>query len=129
MVAKVHIRNVPDDQHQKIKTRAALAGMSISEYLLRETERSLAPAYPGGLLQRLRSHGKGNLSDSVVEAVAAEREGWLSYLTLRLLWRPCDSEQANSGALCSGGGLLIQPNRGPDQSKAAILLWCRPAIL
>jgi len=30
----VQIRNVPEDLHRKLKARAALAGMSISEYLL-----------------------------------------------------------------------------------------------
>jgi hypothetical protein len=75
MAVMVQIRNVPDDLHRKLKARAALAGMSISEYLLREIERSLARPTPEELLKRLRSHGKVNLTDSVVEAVAAEREG------------------------------------------------------
>ena len=75
MAVMVQIRNVPDDLHRKLKARAALAGMSISEYLLREIERSLARPTPEELLQRLRSHGKVNLADSVVEAVVAEREG------------------------------------------------------
>lgn len=75
MAVMVQIRNVPDDLHRKLKARAALAGMSISEYLLREIERSLARPTPEELLQRLRSHGKVNLADSIVEAVAAEREG------------------------------------------------------
>jgi plasmid stability protein len=75
MAVMVQIRNVPDDLHRKLKARAALAGMSISEYLLREIERSLARPTPEELLKRLRSHGKVNLADSVVEAVAAEREG------------------------------------------------------
>ncbi|MGH8586426.1 MAG: FitA-like ribbon-helix-helix domain-containing protein [Gammaproteobacteria bacterium] len=43
----VQIRNVPDDLHRKLKARAALAGMSISEYLLREIEKSRA-SHPGG---------------------------------------------------------------------------------
>jgi antitoxin FitA len=75
MAVMVQIRNVPDDLHRKIKARAALAGMSISEYLLREIERSLARPTPEELLQRLRSHGRVELSESVAAAVAAEREG------------------------------------------------------
>lgn len=74
MAVTVQIRNVPDDLHRKLKARAALAGMSISEYLLREIERSFDRPTPEEILQRLRSHGKVNLADSVVEAVAAERE-------------------------------------------------------
>ncbi len=49
--------------------------MSISEYLLREMERSLARPTPEELLQRLESRGPVALTESVAEAVAAEREG------------------------------------------------------
>ena len=48
MAVTVQIRNVPDDVHRKLKARAALAGMSISEYLLRELERSFLRFHPGG---------------------------------------------------------------------------------
>jgi plasmid stability protein len=75
MAVMVQIRNVPDDLHRKLKSRAALAGMSISEYLLREMERSLARPTPKELLERLRSHGKVHLTESVADTVAAEREG------------------------------------------------------
>ena len=75
MSVMVQIRNVPDDLHRKLKARAALAGMSISEYLLREIKHSLARPTPEELLQRLRSHGRVDLTESVADAVAAEREG------------------------------------------------------
>lgn len=75
MAIMVQIRNVPDELHRRLKARAALAGMSISEYLLREMERSLARPTPAELLQRLRSRGRVTLTESVAEAVAAEREG------------------------------------------------------
>lgn len=32
----IQIRNVPEDLHRKLKARAATAGMSLSDYLLRE---------------------------------------------------------------------------------------------
>jgi len=32
----IQIRNVPDDLHRRLKARAALAGFSLSEYLLHE---------------------------------------------------------------------------------------------
>lgn len=41
MSTMIQIRNVPSDLHRKLKARAALAGMSLSEYLLREV-RSVA---------------------------------------------------------------------------------------
>jgi plasmid stability protein len=35
----VQIRNVPDELHRKFKARAALEGLSLSDYLLRELRR------------------------------------------------------------------------------------------
>jgi plasmid stability protein len=74
MAVLVQIRNVPEDLHRKLKARAALAGMSISEYLLQEIEKSLARPTPEELRQRLRQHGRVDLSEPVAKAVAAERE-------------------------------------------------------
>ncbi|HEY0510907.1 MAG TPA: hypothetical protein VGH73_03325 [Thermoanaerobaculia bacterium] len=75
MSVMVQIRNVPDELHRKLKSRAALAGMSISEYLLREMERSLERPTREELLQRLRGRERVDLRESVAAAVAAEREG------------------------------------------------------
>ena len=36
MPKMIQIRNVPDDLHQRLKSRAARAGMSLSDYLLNE---------------------------------------------------------------------------------------------
>jgi len=36
MTVMVQIRNVPDALHRTLKARAALAGMSLSDYLLAE---------------------------------------------------------------------------------------------
>ncbi len=36
MPKMIQIRNVPDDLHRRLKSRAALAGMSLSDYLLNE---------------------------------------------------------------------------------------------
>jgi antitoxin FitA len=36
MVKMIQVRNVPVDLHRKLKSRAALEGMSLSDYLLRE---------------------------------------------------------------------------------------------
>lgn len=32
----IQLRNVPDDLHRRLKSRAAMAGMSLSDYLLGE---------------------------------------------------------------------------------------------
>ncbi len=36
MTAMIQIRNVPETLHRELKSRAALAGMSLSDYLLNE---------------------------------------------------------------------------------------------
>ncbi len=36
MSVMIQIRNVPDSLHRRLKARAALAGMSLSDYLLAE---------------------------------------------------------------------------------------------
>ena len=41
MSKMLQIRNVPDDLHARLKARAAYAGMSMSDYVLREIRRSL----------------------------------------------------------------------------------------
>ena len=38
MSRMLQIRNVPDEIHRRLKSRAALAGMSMSDYVLREIE-------------------------------------------------------------------------------------------
>jgi antitoxin FitA len=37
-MAHIQIRNVPPELHRKLKIRAAEAGMTLSDYLLREAE-------------------------------------------------------------------------------------------
>ena len=75
MATMVQIRNVPDELHRKLKSRAALAGMSISEYLLRELERTLERPTREELLERLRSREPFEPRESIAALVAAEREG------------------------------------------------------
>jgi antitoxin FitA len=36
MSAMIQLRNVPDSLHRELKSRAALAGMSLSDYLINE---------------------------------------------------------------------------------------------
>ena len=42
MSKMLRIRNVPDEVHRRLKSRAALADMSMSEYVLREIEQVLS---------------------------------------------------------------------------------------
>jgi plasmid stability protein len=71
----VQIRNVPDEVHAKLKARAAQAGTSISEYLLREVERSIERPTREEMLARLRSRPSVEPSGPIADLVAAERQG------------------------------------------------------
>lgn len=70
----IQIRNVPDDLHGTLKARAALAGMSLSDFLLEEIRRSVERPTVSELRQRLRSRQRTNLSMSPADAVRAERD-------------------------------------------------------
>lgn len=69
----VQIRNVPEDLHRELKARAALAGMSVSEYLLQELRRSLERPTREELLRRLAKRSPTRLRPAPAEAVRAER--------------------------------------------------------
>jgi plasmid stability protein len=51
----IQIRNVPDDLHRKLKARAAAAGLSLSDYLLRMAERDAARLTMAELQARLQT--------------------------------------------------------------------------
>lgn len=70
----IQIRNVPDDIHRRVKARAALAGMSMSEYILRELTKSLQRPTRQEILDRLSRLPRLELSPSPAEAIREERE-------------------------------------------------------
>ena len=75
MATMIQLRHVPDDLHRKLKARAAEAGMSLSDYLLREirdvAERPTIEELRARLANRTPVHPKL----SPAQAVRAEREG------------------------------------------------------
>lgn len=70
----LQIRNVPETMHRALKARAALAGMSLSEYLLGELRRSLERPTRDELLRRLAEREPVSLRPPPAAAVRAERE-------------------------------------------------------
>ena len=74
MTVMVQIRNVPEALHRRLKSRAVLAGMSLSDYLLGEL-REVAERPTIDEL-RARLHGRAETAPSVppAEAVRAERD-------------------------------------------------------
>ena len=69
----VQIRNVPVEIHRRLKARAALEGLSMSDYVLREVVRSLERPSRAEVIERLRNRPRLKLGDEVVAAVREER--------------------------------------------------------
>ena len=75
MGVMIQIRNVPEDLHRKLKSRAALAGMSLSDYLLDEVRRIAELPTPEEMRERLRQLGSTDIKgDTIADMVRAERD-------------------------------------------------------
>ena len=73
MPTMLQVRNVPDRTHRTLKARAALAGLSLSDYVLRELESLAARPTREDLLLRLRERSPTQVSAPVAEVLARER--------------------------------------------------------
>ena len=74
MSMMVQIRNVPEALHRRLKARAAMEGMSMSLYILREIEKSLARPSRRALLQAIREQPEIALDQSPADLLHEERE-------------------------------------------------------
>ena len=74
MGVMVQIRNVPDALHRRLKSRAALAGMSLSDYLLSEIRQVAARPTLDELRARLHQRPSTSPSVAPADAVRAERD-------------------------------------------------------
>jgi plasmid stability protein len=74
MNAMIQIRNVPEALHRELKSRAALAGMSLSDYLLNEIRQVAERPTLDQLRARLASRAPITPSLAPAEAVRAERD-------------------------------------------------------
>jgi plasmid stability protein len=70
----IQVRNVPEDMHRRLKARAALAGMSLSDYILAELRRTLERPTRQELLERLATRPAVRLKPRPAAVIAAERE-------------------------------------------------------
>jgi plasmid stability protein len=70
----IQIRNVPEALHRRLKSRAALAGTSLSDYLLSEIRQVAQRPTIDELRARLRSRAETVPAVSPAEAVRAERD-------------------------------------------------------
>ena len=73
MSKMVQIRNVPDRLHRTLKARAAMAGLSLSDYLIRELELSIRYPTLEELRARLAARRPVDSPQSTVEWIREER--------------------------------------------------------
>ena len=74
MPKMIQLRHVPDDLHRKLKARAALEGLSLSDYLLQEVRRVAERPALAELRHRLAHRAPVATRLSTAKAVRAERD-------------------------------------------------------
>jgi antitoxin FitA len=74
MSRMIQLRNVPDSLHRTLKARAAMAGMSLSDYLLAEIRSLVDRPTLAELQERVRRRGGVTLPVPAADAVRRERE-------------------------------------------------------
>jgi len=74
MPVMVQIRNVPSELHRELKARAALEGMSLSDYLLRELRHALDRPTLDEMRERLSRRQSARPHPAPAVAVRAERK-------------------------------------------------------
>lgn len=70
----VQIRHVPDAVHRRLKKKAAEAGQSLSEYLLREMERVARRPTAKEMEERLAALPPVPMPESAADIIRAGRE-------------------------------------------------------
>lgn len=74
MSKMIQIRNVPDALHRRLKARSAMAGMSLSDYLLAEIRLLGERPTIEEMLARLQTRPAVDPSESPADAIRAERD-------------------------------------------------------
>ena len=67
------MRNVSPDLHRKLKSRAALAGMSLSDYLVDIIRRDADRPTVDELVERLRSRTPVDVTESAADEIRRQR--------------------------------------------------------
>jgi plasmid stability protein len=70
----IQIRNVPDRLHRKLKARAALAGMTLSDYLRVELERILERPTRAEVVERVAEREPIELEPSAAKLIREGRD-------------------------------------------------------
>lgn len=70
----IQLRDVPDSLYRELRTRAARAGMSLSDYARRILERSLRRVTPEEMRRRLSEREPVDPNEPAAAAVRTERD-------------------------------------------------------
>jgi plasmid stability protein len=74
MSKMMQIRDVPDPIHRQLKARAALSGLSLSDYLLAELKRGLERPTRQELMERIARRGRVHLDREPADIIREERD-------------------------------------------------------
>jgi len=75
MPKAIQVRDVPDGVHAVLRTRAAAAGMSLSDYLRVEITRIAGQPTLAEVIARASARSGGASREAIVAAVRAGRDG------------------------------------------------------
>lgn len=70
----LQVRNVPDAVHNRLKARAAMAGQSLSDFLLAELRTIAERPSHEELVARVRSRPPASVDESPEDVIRAERD-------------------------------------------------------
>jgi plasmid stability protein len=74
MSKMIQLRNVPDDLHRKLKARAAMQGMSLSDYLISIIRSSAERPTMNEIRERLHKRSSVTTSVQAAQVVREERD-------------------------------------------------------
>ena len=69
----IQLRNVPAELHRRLKARAAMEGLSMSAYVLREVRKELERPTRQEVLERLATEPRRRLRRTAADVVRAGR--------------------------------------------------------
>ena len=70
----IQIRNVPEALHRRLKSRAAVAGRSLSDYLRAEIERVASLPTREEMLERIHRRSRVTLTVPAADVIRRERD-------------------------------------------------------
>lgn len=74
MSKMIQLRNVPDELHRRLKARAASAGMTLSDFLIREARHAASRVTDEDIRRRLAAQPVRHLRPTPTEIIREERD-------------------------------------------------------